>query len=337
MPAIRPIVRRAVQIGTLTAATVGVVSAGYKRYADIKGRGRYPPPGQLVDIGGRRLHVWRMGTGGPAVVIEASLGGSVVEWAGIQRVLADTTTVVTYDRAGLGWSDPDLRPRTAARMANDLHRLLQAAAIPPPYLLVGHSIGGYVVRLYAAHRPEDVAGVILAESSHPDQWQRLVALGQRRYTASRMLLDMIVGVLEPDGLYRLVGDLGLTPHRRQRRRATAEQRYPPDLVDAALAVNQRWLHAGYNEWLWIRRSCAQVRSQASTLGDLPLLVLVADRGDKHDDERALWEELQADHAALSTRSTYLVTPDAGHHLHRDNPEFVLTALRDMVKQARASR
>jgi pimeloyl-ACP methyl ester carboxylesterase len=153
--------------GALGLALGGLASAAYQTVADARDRRRYPPPGELVDIGGRRLHLWRAGEGGPAVVVAPSLGEPGHGWAEVQRLLAQHTTVVLYDRAGLGWSDPGPWP-TGRRMVADLHALLEAAGIPPPYVLAGHSLGGLLMRWHQATHPDDVAGLALVDSSHPD-------------------------------------------------------------------------------------------------------------------------------------------------------------------------
>jgi pimeloyl-ACP methyl ester carboxylesterase len=331
---------RRVLLGT---TAVGLTSAAYRQYAWARDQRRHPPPGELVDIGGRRLHLVRMGTGTPAVVIDASLGGSVLEWAGVQRLLADTTTVVTYDRAGIGWSDPVLLP-TAGKAADDLHWLLSAAAIPPPYILVGHSMGGFVVRLFAARHPELLAGIVLAESSHADQWQRFATFDPWRWGYHSILRRVAKGLWPPEGLTRLANDLGLRPVQVRQARERAAQHYPPDLVDAAQAVNQRAWHAGTQELLLWPVSTAEVRAEAETLGDLPLTVITARRNTTnwpgYPDgyiERVInpmWEVLQAELAGLSTNSRRVVTDKAGHHVNRDEPELVARIIRELVKQAR---
>jgi pimeloyl-ACP methyl ester carboxylesterase len=157
----------------LTMAAAGIASATYQASGSWRDRRRFPPPGRLVEVGGRRVHLWPAGDGGPTVVVVPALGTSGLEWTRIRRALAPDATVVLYDRAGLGWSDPGPRPRTAGRIADELHDLLQAAGVPPPYLLVGHSLGGLVVRLHAARHPDQVAAAVLVDPT-PEDYQRRV-------------------------------------------------------------------------------------------------------------------------------------------------------------------
>src|SRR5215207_2765747 len=136
-------------------------------YEAIAARGdarRYPPPGQLVDVGGYRLHIQCVGTGSRTVVLDAGLGGSSLDWNLVQPALGRTTRVCAYDRAGMGWSDPGPQPRTPRQIADELHTLLTNAGIAGPYVLVGHSLGGKNVRLFALAYPEQVAGMVLVDA-----------------------------------------------------------------------------------------------------------------------------------------------------------------------------
>src|SRR5215216_1696212 len=133
------------------------------------------PVGRLVDVGGYRLHLACQGEGSPTVVMEAAIGETGLLWSPVQPTVAQRTRACVYDRAGYGWSDPSPRPRTAAVMVEELHRLLGAAGVPGPYVLVGHSFGGLLVRLYAARYPQEVAGLVLVDSAHEQQHRRAPA------------------------------------------------------------------------------------------------------------------------------------------------------------------
>jgi pimeloyl-ACP methyl ester carboxylesterase len=130
---------------------------------------RYPPPGRLIDIGGRKLHLYCVGEGLPPVILEAGAGWGMTAWRQIQPALAQTTQVCSYDRAGYGWSDAGPLPRSGSQISTDLHMLLQQAGVPAPRVVVGHSIGGLYVRHYAATYPSEVSGMVLVDSSHEDQ------------------------------------------------------------------------------------------------------------------------------------------------------------------------
>jgi len=123
----------------------------------------------FVDVGGRRLALTTAGVGSPVVVLDAGQGCAGAEWGHVVEAIAPLTRVVSYDRAGLGASDPAPPPRSTRDMAADLHALLATAATPPPYVLVGHSIGGLAARLYAHRYPREMAGLVLVDATHPDQ------------------------------------------------------------------------------------------------------------------------------------------------------------------------
>ncbi|MGH9331314.1 MAG: alpha/beta fold hydrolase, partial [Vicinamibacterales bacterium] len=128
------------------------------------------PPGRLIDVGGYRLHLNGTGAGRPTVVLDAALGGSSVSWALVQPEVARFTRVCSYDRAGFGWSDAGPMPRTVGRIVGELRTLLDRAGEPSPYVLVGHSFGGLVLRVFAARYPADVAGLVLVDPAHPEDW-----------------------------------------------------------------------------------------------------------------------------------------------------------------------
>ncbi|MGC2717971.1 MAG: alpha/beta hydrolase [Candidatus Acidiferrales bacterium] len=152
---------------------LAIFGAIYQAIATRRDERIHPPPGRMVDVGGHRLHVLEMGTvreGEPTIVLEAGLMSTVMSWSTLQRRLGESFRVVSYDRAGLGWSDLGPMPRTAERIVNELHTLLERAAIPPPYVLVGHSFGGLMVPLFAARFPDEVAGVALVDAVAAAEW-----------------------------------------------------------------------------------------------------------------------------------------------------------------------
>jgi pimeloyl-ACP methyl ester carboxylesterase len=128
------------------------------------------PPGRLIDVEGGQLHVHDTGAGSPAVVLEAALGASAVSWSLVQPEVARFTRVCSYDRAGFGWSDPGALPRTAGRIADEFRTLLHRAGIEPPFVLVGHSFGGLVIRVFAGRYRADVAGLVFVDPAHPEDW-----------------------------------------------------------------------------------------------------------------------------------------------------------------------
>ena len=160
-------------IGLVALAVIGVI---YQAFATEIYRRIYPPPGELVDVGGHSLHLNCVGEGSPTVILESGLGAMSVDWANIQPEVADTTRVCAYDRAGSGWSEPGPGPGDPQQIAGELHTLLGNAGIDGPYVLVGHSFGGLYVLMYADQYadqyPNEVEGMVLVDSSHPEQSTR---------------------------------------------------------------------------------------------------------------------------------------------------------------------
>lgn len=288
----------------------------------------------MVEVDGRRLHVLCTGSGSPTVVIVPSLGASSVEWIGIQRELIPDHRVCLYDRGGLGWSDPAPRRRNLGRLADELHALLKAAEVPGPYLLVGHSIGGLIARLFTYRHQADVAGLVLVDSSHEEQFERLPTMMGRRDIELRALRSRLRWL----GVIRARVDLGLDASYR----TCAEYESPPDLVECnvALALTSRKRRATAGEMLGWRAGSRQVQAERRHLGDLPVTV-VSRTGEpgvpvdapygqpKRRDEEAVWLDQQTEMAAISSRSRHVVSAAAGHNVHLDDPALVVGEIRRM--------
>src|SRR5579862_7185556 len=144
----------------------------YQNIFEARDRRFNPMAGKRFDVGGYKMHIDCTGEGSPAVILESGLGDSYISWRKVQPQIAKFTRVCSYDRAGIGFSDSGSQPRTSKVMAAELHTLLHAAGVPPPYVLVGHSMGGFNVRLYTSLYRNEVAGIVLVDASHPDQQSR---------------------------------------------------------------------------------------------------------------------------------------------------------------------
>src|SRR5262245_61730807 len=145
-----------------------LLGATYQWLATRRELAATPPPGHLVDIGGYRLHLWCAGDGAPIVILDTGLGGTSAGWGFVQPDVARFTRVCSYDRAGMGYSDPGPSPRTARRIESELAELLARSGISGPVVLVGASIAGFNVRVFASDHPERAAGLVLVDASHED-------------------------------------------------------------------------------------------------------------------------------------------------------------------------
>ena len=263
-----------------------------------------PPPGQLVDVGGYRLHLYCFGNnidGRPTVVLETGLGGfaSSPGWAWVQPEIAKTTRVCAYDRAGLGWSDPGPQPRDAQHIAAELHTLLQNSHTPGPYVLVGWSFGGLYVRAYADQYRSEVAGLVLIDSSSPEQctstpdWRAQCASSASNASMARVLARF--GVMRVIGLFQPATGL------------------PGPQNGALLAFfsSVKDWDAQNAEFQAAPATNAQVLN-AKPLGSIPLFVLTATNHGAAADLEQSWQVWQSGYTALSANSVQRVVTGATH-------------------------
>jgi pimeloyl-ACP methyl ester carboxylesterase len=323
--------------GAILAAFFGAASATYQQIAEARDRRRFVPPGRLITIAdGRRLHLFETAGDGPVVVIVPAAGGGVLEWLTLTREFAGEVRMCVYDRAGIGWSDPPRRGRrTIDGMAADLAALLEAAGITPPYILVGHSLGGVIARRFAARHPDRVCAMLLIDSSHEDQGHRLrEASGWEGGTASfRRGLRQNARAL---GARRLAARAGLLRHLD----TEIAREVPPDFVAAARAdaLSARHRRAALRELLILARP----QGVPPDLGALPLTVLTSAEASQQLKGRPwrgrqVWERLQDELAGLSTDSRHVTARKAGHYIHVDEPDLVAQAVGDLVNRCREQR
>jgi len=308
--------------------------AAYEQLSERLDRTRIPQIGQSIAIGPRALNIFCSGEGTPSVIFDSGGGMPGFSWAATQREVSTFTRACWYDRAGYGWSDPAPAPHTSADAARDLHALLNAAHIPAPYVLVGHSIGGLNVRVYAGMFRQDVAGVVLVDASHEDVDQR-IPRGRPRIRLPapfRPVFEMWMATLRQTGVLRLMANGSLTNEPQPVSLSAMEWRTIQQLATLANAVQ-----ASATEWF--QRSAEQAR-EAGGLGDRPLLVLTAGRVTGRDaaadeDHRA-WIQLQAEMVRLSARGRQVIVANSGHLMPFDSPEAIVVAIRDAVTDFRGT-
>lgn len=316
----------------------------YQRRTTAADFAQFPPPGERVDVGGYSLHIYCTGEkGGPTVVVDAGNGDFSTGWQGIQPEVSNSARICTYDRAGYGWSDPSPHPRTATQMANELHQLLANTKIDPPYILVGHSLGGLTVRVFASQYPDEVAGMILVDAGHEDQLERLPPEYLRLYDRQQSYFSML-GFMSRFGMLRLIGNS-----------SKGADLAPPQVAKLPKEVQSLYLmmisHPSYfdttlAELRALPEITAEVR-KTGKLGDLPLLILTADSLDEAalqsiglgDDFpvaqlQQTFNALQTEFEALSTNSTHILVKDSTHAINLDQPEVVIKSILDMVEKVR---
>ncbi|MBL8213759.1 MAG: alpha/beta hydrolase [Bryobacterales bacterium] len=287
---------------------------------------RFPRPVHLVDAGALRLNLHCTGRGKPTVILEAGLADSLDSWSRVQPGIARLARVCSYDRAGYGYSDAGPMPRTSERIASELHSALASAGETPPYLLVGHSYGGYNVRVFHGKYPQEVAAILLVDSTQEDQYRLLppawVAMGAAaRLRASRQAFWAPLAI-----------GLGVT-----RLQLRLQGRTVPPVI-----LQSKYLRARASEFQNIEGSAEQARASGH-LGGKPLLVLTAGRlidaalaaALSAEDQKAYQQtwitELQPRLARLSSLGKQVIVPDSGHDIPSERPDAIIAGVRELIQ------
>jgi pimeloyl-ACP methyl ester carboxylesterase len=302
----------------------------------------YTRPQTLVSIdANRKLNIYCTGNGSPTVIFDSGLGDGTRVWGLIQPRIAEHTRTCSYDRAGLGFSDPPGRPSTAANAVEDLHKLLRAARVVPPFVLVGHSLGGMYVKLYAEKFPREVAGLVFVDPSHEDLGKGAWAIDPE----SRKTYDPYIGELHkclsatPDEFVagsELSRNCGPFPDPHYSAAINAVEMQlgrRPGRIQARVSEQE-------NVWF---ASADQVRSAYRQLGTIPIIVLThaaSPRGPtetqaQRDAKNRLWIDLHNQIAGMSTHGRRITVDDAGHYIQLDKPQVVVDSIVDVVQATRA--
>jgi len=317
---------RRIVIGLVCLSTfLAAAGALYQSISSARDRRAHPIPGQLVDVGGYKMHIQCTGQGTPTVILDSGLGDSYISWQKVQPQIARFARVCSYDRAGLGYSDSSPRPRTSKDFTEELHTLLHTAGIPSPYILVGHSMGGFDVRLYASLYRNEVSGMVLVDSSHPEQQKRFPA-ALNDMDATWLREQEFFGFTMPFGIPRLLGFCG------------------NDAEVRAAECNFHSVRESVAELKAISTSAAQTAATGS-LGDIPLVVLSRDPNAPQPDlpedlvkpTNDAWQKMQEELAHLSTFGTQVIAKNSGHYIQLDHPDLVIEAVRSVVEQAREAQ
>jgi pimeloyl-ACP methyl ester carboxylesterase len=311
----------------------------------------FPAPGRLVDVGGWRLHLYCTGEARPSrptVILESGVGDFSVEWSLVQPGVARFARVCSYDRAGDGWSDLGPHPRTMHQIVYELHTLLDRAGERPPFVLVGHSYGGHLVRLYASTYPKEVAAMALLEPGVDDPVR--VIDGQPPVRSSQLVTGQPIPAVQTSNPLRdgdLRGNVRAQMAAGARWLATNPNQPPRDKLPPDAQRMRAWtlgtikhIAAGVNpveaEELALFR--AERTRSVHPYGDMPLVVVTRDLTDVGaPDSSEEKREHRADHAAmaaLSSRGKLVIATRSGHHVQLDEPQLVITTIRELVEAVR---
>jgi pimeloyl-ACP methyl ester carboxylesterase len=295
------------------AGIIGIVSlaaavgATWQHVASERAGAATPPPGEMVDVGGRDLHLQVSGDRtGPTIVLEAAMFGFSAQWAWVQEELAAHHTVVAYDRPGLGWSDPDPRGADPDRIAGDLHTALRRQGLQEPWILVGHSTGGLLVRTFAERYPDEVAGIVLVDATHPDMVQGPMY----------RIAGPVVRLLGRTGVLRATGLL-----------AREAAGLPPDAMPMLTSTGH--IDGAAREMAALA-TFGRDATAAGRLGSTPLTVVTAGKQSQG------WHDLQRELAALSSPSRHVVVPGAGHKSLVTDRQHARIVADEIAQRARSS-
>lgn len=311
--------------GTVACVVLLAAVAAYARVLHRRDAARWKAPGRVIELAdGRKMHIYCTGAGTPTTILEAGLGDfSISSWSTVQPDLAKITRTCSYDRAGTGWSDPPAGPPTANGIVEDLHALLGKSGEPGPYLMVGHSLGGPLVRHYAVHYPAEVAGLVLVDGSHEEQLERLKGM-----PAWVDLLYKAIPTIHFLGIDRVASQAGVT-----------------DTISAlgvALTTTDKAMHNTVALAKTLPAFMAEVKRDVRDFGALPLVALTAGKMEVPGVEPATakamhdeWVRMHQEIVARSSRGQWILAERSTHYIQRDQPELVIGAVRDMVDTLRS--
>lgn len=329
---------------TMFVAATLLASATGAHAAEPLPPSAYAKPADLVTLpGGRKINLFCMGSGSPTVVLDSGFGSGMNAWAKVQPTLAETTRTCAFDRPGYGFSEAGPLPRDARAIVADERAMLKAARIKGPYVLVGHSMAGLHVRLYAALHPKEVAGIVLVDPSNPHQARRFAevapqtsALNDKMMALPRRCAEMLIaGEIKP-------GEPAFTAC------------YPPPPATLPEDLRAEMIRRQTEAWR-PRLLMSEVGSMATSssldidktqrsLGALPMIVLTA-KGtgrtpgmpqEEQDSMSKVWSQMHDEAAAISTRGERRLI-DSGHNIQREKPEAVVAAVNEVVAAVRGRR
>jgi pimeloyl-ACP methyl ester carboxylesterase len=330
------------------AAVTVLVFAGvlYQLVGSAWGRRRFTPPGVWVDAGGHRLHAVCRGSGRPLVLLESGIAASSLSWSAVQPAIASFTRVCAYDRAGLAWSDPPSSPRSFARIVDELAVVLDRFVPSERVILVGHSFGCFIVRAYAARRPDRVGGLVLVDPAV--EWlqeptprrarllrggRQLARLGAllARLGVVRVCLALLTGGA-PGAPRLFVRVFGPTAARTLERLVGEVRKLPADVhpVVQALWCQPKCFHAMADHLLALERDRSEISSSEIAL-HIPVTVISS--GDQPPEQIAAQRLL----AEKSERARHLTAARSAHWIQFDEPELIVAAVRELVDRVLKSR
>lgn len=296
---------------------------------------KYQPIGKLIDIGGYKLHMIDSSSSNnydiakPAIVLDSGIGSTAFDWLLVYPEIAKFARVITYDRAGYGWSDASPLPRTSENIVAELHAMLHNADVQGPYILVGHSFGGMNVRLFAATYPDEVVGIVLVDAVHESVMDRLsqIFIGFKHWIYRRLIMSYV-------GIPRIILDCKSYFYPVENNNRT---------VDRLHKITIRYYRTLFNQLNLISSSCEQMKSVRHLLPNIPATVITEGKtvitthspcGTFTQDEvikiNVTWLELQADLVTSFPQAKQIIAEQSGHNIPYEQPQVIVDAVREMM-------
>lgn len=329
-------VRRWIRNALLVLLAVTAVGVVVGQLQTMRLARAYPAPGELVQVGDRLVHVIRSGQG-PTVVFENGPGGMGIDWSLVASDVSGFAATIAYDRAGLGWSEAAGGPRDITALVAELKQTLEAIGAPAPYVLVGHSYGGLIVRAFAYTYPEDVAGLVLVDAAHEEQLHYY----PEQYAAKAETMGEMMGRLR--WVYRVVVGSGIPALFPSSFTTPVGAKLPAELAAARTAVavaDSSQAVASTDEMAALTISFDQVRRIRRPLGDIPVRIITHGKAagseagvpaGLEDEVEAAWQAMQQDLLGISTDSSLEVAQKSGHDIHVEQPELIVHTIRELVE------
>ncbi|AIQ65948.1 hypothetical protein PSTEL_25360 [Paenibacillus stellifer] len=315
------LIRPSEKVLRATISVLGFPMTVIQAVLSMRSLHKHKAPGEIISIGGRSLHAIVSGRGDsilPTIILESGMGGSALDWSLVQPALAKYTRVVAYDRAGFGWSTQTMEEPTCANYVQDLRRLLAQKKLEPPYLLVGHSFGGLIMRLFASQYPEEVSGLVLVDSTHEKRYIESHFNHSRRQEQLRYQKRLRLGfLLSPIGLTRIM------------KQHIGTGKLPPAIQNKVTASGYRnhAYKAAYLEFLHTSVSADQIIESSPLRPDMPVMVLTAGR------QNEAWKESQRELLQLTDQTRQRIIEDSWHSIPIHKPQAVVQSVLGLLYRA----
>ncbi|QHS54339.1 alpha/beta hydrolase [Mucilaginibacter sp. 14171R-50] len=306
----------------------------------------YKPIGQLVDIGGYKLHLHCTGSGNLTVILISGASNFSFDWTMVQDKLSKSTKVCSYDRPGLAWSEPGPMPRSMKQDVYELHQLLSVAKVRPPFILVGHSIGGIIARMYAKQYSDDVAGIVLVDATSENailningkiERVRLLASEEKKIPVVKKNIDTLTKVptmKEVEELWNMFGKPSISP--------------PFNNLPAAIQKIRLWAQSQPKYQIadadnYMAEEFAEIysNSQAYRIGNKPLMILYSSKNEYPKELGTLRDSLMNDKTGnqkafmrLSANSKIISTANSGHEIFLTEPDLVVNAIEQVIRSVK---